>query len=201
MNQNLTVLSVFRSTLKIMIEANRCRLSAQRIPRHVFRTYLIEQARGDREDINIGLGLFAYRVPPFRFRRATAGEPEGRSARISSCGEVHPPRTDTIHNGWPRWLVRGIRWGQNIFLLHPRNSRHAWIQCQPIEARKRNLASNLFYARAIPSIISHTLHRKDLPSATWTNFQLEHSRFCSELQVSEVGHNLGIGNHRRAVSC
>ena len=134
------------------------------------------------------------------------GEPRPESLRrnqpgVWSCGERHLPGTDTIHDGWPRWRVCCVWWWQNILLLHSRNSRHARVQGQSVEARKCYLASNFCHIRAVPTAVSHTFHSKDIPSATGPDFQLEYSRFGSELQVSEVRHNLGIGDHGRAISC
>ena len=113
--------------------------------------------------------------------------------------EKYLPGTDTIHDGRPRWLLHSVRWWQNILFLHSRNSRHARVQGQPIEARKRYLASDFIHARAFPTTIPRTLHRKDFPPTTRTDFQLEYPGLSSELQVSKIGHDLGIGNNSRGI--
>jgi len=59
MNQNLTVLFVLRSTLRIMIPTNRWNLMFKRVLKlhHKRETYLVEKTRSNGEDVDLSLRL------------------------------------------------------------------------------------------------------------------------------------------------
>ena len=92
-----------------------------------------------------------------------------------------------------------VRGWQNIFPFHSRNSRHARIQSQTVEARECYLTSDLTHAWTVPTAIPYAFHCEDFSPTTGTNLQLEYSRLNSELQVSEICYHLGIRDSGRTV--
>ena len=86
------MLLVFRSTLRIMIEANRWK-SFSANTTSVSKTYLIEQARGNGENVDISLGFDANHIfrPVPRLQRAPR-EPKGKSAQVDGSAVQAPTR-------------------------------------------------------------------------------------------------------------